>query len=194
MNSVFRSCAALAVVVALAVPALVRAAPAPLGIVPEPTTTSALTFCNSDPTVLACPCGNQGEFGHGCGNSLFPAGAQMLYGGDASLSADTLTLGAGSVTGPVVLFYQGSLAGSPVILDDGIGCVSGSIVRLGLRPTASNEAHYPGAGDLPISVRGAITTPGTTTYYQCVYRNSVASFCTPATSNRTNAFGFTWRP
>jgi hypothetical protein len=163
-------------------------------IVPEPTSTVAITFCNSDPAVLACPCGNQGEFGHGCGNSLFPAGAQMLYGGDASLSADTLALGAGSVTGPVVLFYQGSIAGSAVILDDGIGCVSGSIVRLGLRPTASNEAHYPGAGDLPISVRGGVTTPGTTTYYQCVYRNSVASFCTPATSNRTNAFGFTWRP
>ena len=90
------------------------------------------------------------------------------------------------------MFFQGSASIAPVIVDDGIGCIGGTVVRLGTKAIASNSSAFPAPGDLSISVRGAVPPAGATRYYQCFYRNAAASFCPPATSNRTNALIFDW--
>lgn len=54
------------------------------------------------------------------------------------------------------------------------------------------RSAYPLAGDLPLSVRGAIPAAGATRYDQAFYRN-LAGPCN-ARSNRTNAVAVTWVP
>jgi hypothetical protein len=119
----------------------------------------------------------------------------MLRGsGSALVSDDELVLTAQGLTGSVALFFQGTAETSPVIIDDGIGCVGGAIVRLGTKAAAGGSSAYPQAGDAPVHIRGAIPSAGATRQYQCFYRNAVAAFCPPATSNRTNALRLVWRP
>jgi hypothetical protein len=72
--------------------------------------------------------------------------------------------------------------------------VSGTLIRIGTKGVVSARATYPQSSDTPISVKGAIGLLGGTRYYQAYYRNSVPSFCPPATSNRTNGLAVTWTP
>jgi hypothetical protein len=55
-------------------------------------------------------------------------------------------------------------------------------------------SNYPGVGDEPISVRGAIPPSGGARVYQVWYRNSDPVFCTPSFFNMTNAIAATWIP
>ncbi|MBI5361704.1 MAG: hypothetical protein HZA53_00905 [Planctomycetes bacterium] len=151
-------------------------------------------FCLGDGTGTACPCGNNGTAGHGCANSSFAAGALLSASGTASVAADTAALSASSMTGSTCVFFQGDAQQAPVVVDDGLGCVTGSVIRLGTKTVAANASSFPQAGDLLISVRGAVPGAGGTRYYQCFYRNAVAAFCPPATSNRTNGMVITWAP
>ncbi|MBK7878217.1 MAG: hypothetical protein IPJ77_21385 [Planctomycetes bacterium] len=98
------------------------------------------------------------------------------------------------MTGSFVTFFQGGSQLPPTIIDDGLGCVGGPIIRLGTKTTASNASSFPQLGDPLISVRGAIPPAGGVRYYQCFYRNAAAAFCPPATSNRTNGVIVTWVP
>lgn len=79
-------------------------------------------------------------------------------------------------------------------LDDGVGCVSGSLIRLGAKPVSGGLARYPGLGDPTISSQGAIGSSGGKRYYQCAYRNADVLFCTSATTNRTNGLIMSWTP
>ena len=72
-------------------------------------------------------------------------------------------------------------------------CATGSVVRLGSKQAVANVAHHPGAGDVPLSIRGAIPVFGGTRIYQVWFRNA-ASFCTSATYNLTNAVAVLWLP
>jgi hypothetical protein len=152
------------------------------------------SFCFGDGSSLACPCGNNGSAGNGCANSVHSGGASLVGSGNASASYDAAQLAANDVTGAVGIFFQGSLQDPPAILDDGIGCVGGVIVRIGNSPVGFGASVYPEVGDPPITVRGAIPPSGGTFFYQCFYRNSVVAFCPPATSNRTNGVAITWIP
>src|SRR4029077_9931881 len=49
-------------------------------------------FCAGDGSATACPCGNAGGLGRGCGNSTNARGALLFGSGTASLAADTLVL------------------------------------------------------------------------------------------------------
>lgn len=151
-------------------------------------------FCTGDGAVGVCPCGNQGALNHGCANSAFATGAALVATGVTSVSADSTRFDASNLTGPLCVFYQGPATQTPVPFDDGLHCVTGMLVRLRNKPVSAAATSYPGSGDLSISVRGAVPAAGGTYYYQAVYRNSVATFCTPATSNRTNAVALTWVP
>ena len=91
------------------------------------------------------------------------------------------------------MFFQGDAPTPPTPIDDGLGCVGGVIVRLGTKVVGGNASAYPGIGSQPISVRGLVPPAGGFRYYQCFYRNA-ASFCTPATSNRTNGVAIQWTP
>ncbi|MBI5364855.1 MAG: hypothetical protein HZA53_16885 [Planctomycetes bacterium] len=152
-------------------------------------------FCLGDGSALPCPCGNASPVGSnsGCLNSS-GVGGSLSATGTASVASDSAKLWASGMTGASCVFFQGSAQGTPVVVDDGIGCVGGSIVRLGTKPLTAGGSAYPQAGDTPISVRGAIPAAGGTYYYQCFYRNASASFCPPATSNRTNGVAVSWTP
>ncbi len=170
-------------------------APASMSATGEvPGTNAFSSFCFGDGSGLACPCGNSGAAGNGCANSAFPAGANLSANGNASASFDAVQLAANNVTGNVGVFFQGTAQGSPTVIDDGIGCVGGVILRIGTSLTGGAASVYPEVGDPSISVRGAITPAGGTFYYQCFYRNSVGAFCPPAASNRTNAVAISWIP
>lgn len=155
---------------------------------------NGITLCAGDGTAIACPCANNGAPGSGCANSLFISGAALTQSGIARVSADSAVLSAHSMTGSLAVFFQGATPIAPVVIDDGIGCVGGPILRLGNKPASSGASSFPQPGDPSISVRGAISPAGGTFYYQCYYRNVTAAFCPPATSNRTNAIAVTWSP
>jgi hypothetical protein len=156
--------------------------------------TSGTVFCPGDGSDGACPCGNSGAPGHGCANLFFADGGALAGSGVASVVHDRVLLRATNVTGPACVFFQGSASTPAVVIDDGLGCVAGSIVRLGTRPVSASSAAYPGAGDPRIALRGMIPAAGTTRFYQGFYRNAASSFCPPAGSNRTNGFVLVWTP
>ena len=154
---------------------------------------TAGSFCRGDGGGAACPCDNVGTSGRGCANSVWSQGGGLAATGTPSVSGDTIVLGANAMTGATCVFFQGTAEMAPVAVDDGLGCVTGSVVRLGTKPVSTNSSSYPQSGDLSVSVRGAIPPAGATRYYQCFYRNA-ATFCTPATSNRTNGVVLVWQP
>jgi hypothetical protein len=95
-----------------------------------------------------------------------------------------------------VIFFQGlnqDNGGSGIALFDGLRCVSGSVIRLGVKSSVGGSASYPQAGDLSISVKGLVPPAGGTRHYQAHYRDS-ATFCTSATSNFTNGVTAVWAP
>ncbi|MBK7878361.1 MAG: hypothetical protein IPJ77_22125 [Planctomycetes bacterium] len=156
-------------------------------------TSTAGSFCRGDGGGGACPCANVGFSGRGCANSVWAQGGGLVATGTPSVAGDTVTLASSSMTGATCVFFQGDAQMAPVVVDDGLGCVTGSVIRLGTKAVSTNSSSYPQGGDLSISVRGAIPPAGATRYYQCFYRNA-ASFCTAATSNRTNGVVLTWLP
>ncbi len=96
-----------------------------------------------------------------------------------------------------VLYIQGSgmvNSGSGAAYGDGLRCVAGATVRLGIKRNANGASNYPAAGDPPISVRGGIPGNGGTFVYQGWYRNPDVNFCTASTLNLTNAVRVTWSP
>lgn len=151
-------------------------------------------FCAGDGSLAACPCGNDGTERHGCASSFFAAGGYLGGYGVPSVAGDTFVLRAQLVTGNVTLFYQGDAEVPPTILDDGLSCTGGAIVRLGTKANAGGQSIYPELGDAAVSVKGLIPAGGGTRYYQGWYRNVSAGFCPPATTNRTNGLTVVWAP
>lgn len=154
----------------------------------------APTVCTGDGLSLACPCGNLGAPGRGCENSFATGGGLLESSGVPDISADDFVL---SVQGlpPVTtaLFFQGTTIPVEIFtFGDGIRCVSGTVIRLGVKNTVGGAAQYPTAGDQSIHVRGQIPAAGATRFYQAWYRN-VATFCTPQGFNLTNARKVFWR-
>jgi hypothetical protein len=153
-------------------------------------------YCFGDGTASACPCGNAGAQGHGCGNSFFPAGARLSGAGMASVSADLLVLSATNLPDAPTTLFQGTIpavGGNGVPFGDGLRCAVGTNLRIATLPVTGNAVQYPLAGDPPISVTGGLTAVGGTRFYQMRYRNA-ASFCTPAAYNLTNGVQVLWTP
>lgn len=161
-----------------------------------------LSYCFGDGSGTACPCGNSGSIGRGCANSVNAAGAILTVCGLPSLSNDTIVLyGAGmpNSVSPSAIYLQGTArdnGGFGTVIQDGLRCVTGSLVRLGTRPNSANQSQYPDVGNQPVSVRGGLTalTPPITRHYQVFYRNAASAFCPPGTANWTNGMTFTWGP
>jgi hypothetical protein len=148
-------------------------------------------YCFGDGTSVPCPCGNAGETGHGCANSLFTAGGRLIGSGLPSVSSDNVILAGSSMPTSSALYFQGTTTVSAAF-GDGLRCVGGSVIRLSTKFNDANGASsYPGPGDAPISLRGLIPLVGGTRYYQAWYRNA-ASFCTASTFNLTNGLEIVW--
>jgi hypothetical protein len=150
-------------------------------------------YCFGDGSTTSCPCGNVGDAGRGCPNPVKPEGARLVATGTASVAADSVVLlGSGMPNAPV-LYFQGD-ATTSVVFGDGLRCVAGNEVRLGIEVNAASGSRYPGVGDLPISVRGAVPAGGATRMYQAWYRSATPGFCTSATFNLTNGYSIVWSP
>jgi hypothetical protein len=152
-------------------------------------------FCFGDGSGTACPCGNAGVAGNGCGTSSHPGGAHLTAAGVASIAADTLVIqGSDMSSVGAVLYFQGSAqqsGGAGLAFGDGLLCAGGSIVRLGIKFNVGGASQFPDPGDPSLSVQGLVTTPGSVLHYQGWFRDS-APFCTPATFNLTNGVSVTW--
>jgi hypothetical protein len=102
-------------------------------------------------------------------------------------------LTASNVTG-LVLFAQGSTSSGwgGVSFGDGILCLSGSTVVLGVVQPAAGSASLPNAS-LPAQIHatGLVTHSGSVRAYQALYRDASA-FCTPGDLNTTTAVLVTW--
>ncbi|MBI5363451.1 MAG: VCBS repeat-containing protein [Planctomycetes bacterium] len=163
--------------------------------VPDECQNAGTSFCFGDGEFSACPCGNPGWVGRGCQNSLVMGGARLWATGTASASSDSVVLRAHGMTGNDCVFFAGTAQVSSAIVDDGLGCVGGSIVRFGARPIVALTSAYPSLpGDPPVAQRLALPPPGGVRYLQCFYRNALVSYCTPALSNRTNGLVLVYGP
>lgn len=152
---------------------------------------SSSAFCFGDGSGEPCPCGNVGQTGGGCANSLGMTGF-LAAAGTASVSSDTLVLNGSGMPDASCLYFQGTLALTGVPFGDGLRCAAGTITRLGTKTNAGSMSSYPTAGDAPISVQGSCAA-GDTRAYQVWYRNA-AAFCTPDTFNFTNGYRLIWQP
>jgi hypothetical protein len=157
-------------------------------------TRTAQAFCFGDGSGTACPCSNATAPVEvsGCKNS-HGAGGRLIDSGMSSIAQDTLALLGTGMPNSTALYIQGTTSISPgLVLGDGLRCVGGSLVRLGIKTNSAGASQYPGPSDASVSVRGSVTLPGTHTY-QVWYRDS-ASFCTPDTFNLTNGLSVVWTP
>jgi len=148
------------------------------------------SYCGGTPA--NCPCGNGGVDGRGCENSSTSGGARLIASGTPSLSGDTMQLaGSGMPSTATALYFQAlAPAASPTAFGDGLLCVQGAQLRLGVRAQVGGASTFPSTGTL--STIGLIGAAGTREY-QIYYRDSVA-FCTTATFNLSNAIRIGWVP
>ncbi|MDZ4772177.1 MAG: hypothetical protein SGI72_03490 [Planctomycetota bacterium] len=153
--------------------------------------------CSGDGTATACPCANTGSAGHGCATSTNVNGVLLYPSGNALLSQDTFAIVAsGMPEGAPSLFFQGTVlsnGGIGTVFGDGLLCVGGTIVRLGVKFTNGGFTSYPGPLDPEISVQGGVPAAGAVRYYQCWLRDAPV-FCTVSTFNLTNALRVQWIP
>jgi len=155
-----------------------------------------MAFCYGDGTGAGCPCANETPVGAnaGCFSSL-GLGGKLVATGSASISADTITLLGSQMPNSSALYFQGTNqsgfpAGSGTAFGDGKRCAGGTTIRLKTVTNVAGTSHYPDVVDAPVSVRGAVSAPGTRTY-QVWYRNA-AAFCTQSTFNLTNGWSIAW--
>lgn len=155
----------------------------------------ATSFCVPGLDALACPCGNGGLPGRGCGNSAGTGGA--LLSATGTTNADTIVLSAqGMLPTANAIYLQGSTyLGAGVSFGDGVRCIGGQLLRLGLEHSVAGSSTYPGVGDPSVTARaaalGAPITPGSQRFYQAYYRDP-ANFGCSATFNVTNGLVIDW--
>jgi hypothetical protein len=153
-------------------------------------------FCFGDGLGTPCPCANHSPMGHGEGcTSSLGTGGWLRADGWCSMADDTLALVGTQMPSSIALYFQGTqeeAGGFGSQNGDGLLCLAGTLIRLGPQPNFAGASQYPGPGQTPVSVRGAVSA-GTTYAYQAWYRNA-AAFCTSATYNLTNGVRATWVP
>ncbi|MBK7875412.1 MAG: hypothetical protein IPJ77_06625 [Planctomycetes bacterium] len=155
-------------------------------------------FCQGDGLAGACPCGNgtPSTARAGCANST-GAGARLTTTGDPHIDSDTLRLTVRDVPNvSAVLFLQSDQATDDwqgFEVGDGLSCLSGQILRIGIVAASGGVASYPATGQAPVSVRGQLGPNGGVRVYQAYYRNAVP-FCTVATTNASQALLLHWTP
>lgn len=160
-------------------------------------TSVGTSYCFGDDIVAGlCPCANSSPFGSdsGCLSSL-NLGGTLRATGNPSISADTLVLDGAQMPNGPALYFQGTArqnGGAGIAFGDGLLCVGGSIVRLGVKFNVGGASAWPSGGDPALSVAGLVSA-GDVRDYQAWYRDA-ATFCTSATFNLTNGHELTWAP
>jgi hypothetical protein len=125
-------------------------------------------YCFGD-TPGACPCGNVGQAGEGCGNST-SGGGRLAATGTVSVAADNLVLSASQlVPGRGALLFSAHQAlgsGGGLSFGDGLRCAGGSAVRLGMRVVDSAGSASWGPGLSPTGAWQAGDTRRLQVWYQ----------------------------
>jgi len=147
-------------------------------------------FCSASPL---CPCGNIGAPGNGCGNNVFATGGNLAATGVASVSADSVVLTGTQMPNGPCLYFQGTTQVA-VPFGDGVRCVAGAAIRIGIKFNVGNTSSYPVGVDPPLSVAGGVPAVGGIRHYQCWYRDANPTYCTIATFNLTNGLTIGWTP
>ena len=153
-------------------------------------------FCFGDGSGTNCPCGNVSSAGSqaGCLNSTGSAG-RLVAAGFASLSNDSLVLSGSGMPNGGTLYFQGTgsvAGGAGMVLGDGLLCVTGTLVRLGVQINSGGASQFPAPGSPSLSVAGGVVSPGLRGY-QAWYRDAVP-YCSPATYDLTNGWWTVWAP
>jgi len=154
------------------------------------------TFCAGDGTASACPCANYGASGNGCANAANAGGANLSSSGNPWVGNDTLTLHGSGMTNSAVLYFQGSAPVSfwnGAAFGNGLRCVTGFTVRLGVKFNVAGASQFPDVGDGPITSYLVIPSFGAQYFYQAWYRDD-AGFCTGAGFNLTNGLRAIYAP
>ncbi|MBK7877757.1 MAG: hypothetical protein IPJ77_18905 [Planctomycetes bacterium] len=130
----------------------------------------------------------------GCPNSLFRGGARIAgYGRPRWADEDDhLLLVVDGVPDVLTIFLEGDALVPSQPFGDGVTCIGGNLLRFGEQLASAGHARYPRAGDPPIA---GVTFPaaGTRRYYQAIYRNARADWCSPPTFNATNGIDVLWQ-
>ena len=127
-------------------------------------------FCFGDGSGTACPCANAGGPTDGCANSS-AAGGLLEASGSANVGADDLQLiGSNLLPSQPALLFVGNVqisSGAGVVFGDGLRCVGGTVVRLGVAvPNVFGVASW-GPG---LSAAGG-WQPGDSRSFQVWYRD-----------------------
>ncbi len=159
-----------------------------------------VAFCAADAASIPCPCGNAGDPGNGCENSLHTGGGALAAAGVASLTADSIRLVSwGEPSAVACVFLQGNAAMEAVRFGDGLRCIAGAQLRLYFETTSIGSASAPTGSESRVSERSAsLGDPipmGATRYYQVAYRDPSPAFCPPpqgGTWNVTSGVAIVW--
>ncbi len=165
---------------------------------------SSAVFCvPGEAGVVDCPClppftipRRPHAPASGCPNSIQRGGARLeAFGRSLHVPmSDTVVLFATGLPNGLALFVEGDAAlpaGQP--FGDGVSCFGGTELRFGVQLAINGSARYPPqSGGQPISYP---TQPpaGSTRYYQALYRNARADWCSPPTFNVSNGVSIVWQ-
>jgi hypothetical protein len=157
------------------------------------------SFCFGDGTLATnCPCSNLGMPGHGCDNSTGNGGSILSVFG--STVPDTMVLVAANEYLPATsIFMQGSSSlANGVVFGDGVLCVGGLQLQLAVKSAVNGHVVYPDVSEQAITLRstalGDPIQPGTSRYYQVLYRDPAIAFCGGVADafNMSNAIRIDW--
>jgi hypothetical protein len=146
------------------------------------------SFCDgADGSLASCPCANPGAPESGCDIAQATGGVELtVVSQQTSPTNQAVLMGAGyppaSAPTAIVIRAPGLDPASPVAFGDGLRCVSVPLVRLGAATAGGGTSTH---------TFGHATTPGTY-YYQLWFRNTPASYCTPAAYNLSNGRVLSW--
>ena len=128
------------------------------------------TGCPGDGSGTACPCGNTGTANSGCANST-GVGGRLVASGTSSVAVDDLRFtGHDLPPGKPSLLFAGTnsiAGGAGIVFGDGVRCVGGSVVRLGVKNANANGLAFWGPGLAPAGG----WNPGDTRHFQVWYRD-----------------------
>jgi hypothetical protein len=147
-------------------------------------------LCFGDGSGTACPCANSGDPGHGCDNAQSTGGVNVAptvvtsLGPGAGISGLAATGFPPNGNALIIPIRATSTVngGAGALFGDGLICLGAPVVRLKLTQSSQGTAE--------IVVRHQIGSGAY--YYQLVYRNQSASFCTPDQFNTSNTVQITW--
>ncbi|MFN0242151.1 MAG: hypothetical protein ACKVWV_04595 [Planctomycetota bacterium] len=165
-----------------------------------------VTFCFGDGSLpTACPCAPpdfvpapSGGPRSGCANSFSSVGARLVAWG--TVTPDTLFLeaniGAGYSGFGVMIKSDGQNAAG-IANGDGVRCVDGNLIRFGGHNAGRGGAPlgtwiYPNSAQTTAVTASTAQLLGQTSYYQLLYRNPAAGFCSPDTTNWSNVVQVAW--